>query len=675
VRPAGCGGGAARRVHRARLHRSALQRRVGLFHVVEAGLGGERVRDVRVGHLRPAVGEVPEEDAPAIRLVAVELHPELRGLALDLLGHADDLVEVLRLRPAALTDVVPVEPVARLPIEADAVGAVREILFVPDGPELVLRHPRLDDLAVGEAQVADLGHHARLLLHVEVGLVRETVAPDVAVALHRGVLVVGQRGVRRGRDVGRERRVGLHDIAEHLLAQAVVAVGRIVEAIVGEDVVLVVAEPGHDAGVVPQAPHLELGLAPRLVEEGGILRVAAAGEHEVVGDDDAEFVAAGVEVILLVDAAAPDAHGVDVGVLGGLEQQVVAGGVHAGEDRVGRRPVHALEEDLLPVDRDDERDAAVVVRLLDEIHGADAELAAAPVELAAAAAEDRCPFVQGLRAVIVRPPELRLGHDEALDVARARRIAGEGKLAGLTRDGELDLDRSGRAVVVAQLDEGLQFGAAVRAQRDRADKHVGDLDLVDEEPRHGLPDADGDEARRDVPAVAGLGLAHLQAEGVAVAAHLGAAGGAVRRIDGGTETDLETVGAGLHVVGDVHAQRREHVLVLPDDLAVELHGGEAVQPLEQQVQPLAGPGRGRREVGAVPPVPLLHPTDLIVVHPHEGIADQAGALAVEVDVTGHLRVDPALVERQGRAAGRQPKVGLGRHEFPRGIQGQGLFHG
>jgi len=560
-------------------------------------------------------------------------------------------------------------------VEADAVGAVREVFLVPDGPELVLRHPRLDDLAVGETQVADLGHHARLLLHVEVGLVREPVAPDVAVALHRGVLVVSQRRVRRGRHVRRERRVGLHDVAEHFLAQAVVPVGRIVETVVGQDVVLVVTEPGHDARVVPQAPHLKLGLAPRLVEEGGILRVTAAGEHEVVRDEDAEFVTAGVEIVLLVHAAAPDAHGVDVGVLGGLEQQVVAGGVHAGEDRVGRRPVHALEEDLLPVDRDDERDAAIVVGHLDEIHGADAELAAAPVEFAAAAAEHGRALVQGLRAVVVRPPELRLRHDEALDVTRSDRVAGERQQARLPGDRELDLHRPGRAVVMAQFDEGLQLGAAIRPQRDGAHEHVGDLHLVHQQPRHRFPDADGDEPRRDVPAVTRLRLAHLETEDVAVATHLGCARRTIGRVDGRAETDLEAVGARLHVVGDVHAQRREHVLVLPDDLAVELHGGEAVQPLEQQVQPLAGPGRGRREVGAVPPVPLLHPTDLIVVHPHEGIADQAGALAVEVDVTGHLRVDPALVERQGRAAGRQPKVGLGRHEFPRGIQGQGLFHG
>ncbi|HNM47646.1 MAG TPA: hypothetical protein PKH51_11560, partial [Candidatus Sumerlaeota bacterium] len=61
------------------------------------------------------------------------------------------------------------------------------------------------------------------------------------------------------------------------------------------------------------------------------------------------------------------------------EELVVAGLTDPREDRVGGRPVHVLEEDLLPVDRDDEGNAAVVVGLLEAGNRADAELARAAI--------------------------------------------------------------------------------------------------------------------------------------------------------------------------------------------------------------------------------------------------------------------------------------------------------
>ena len=332
---------------------------------------------------------------------------------------------------------------------------------------------------------------------------------------------------------------------------------------------------------MPQPPHLELRLAAALGEKRRILRVAAAGKHEVMRDQDAEFVALRVERVLLVDAPTPDAHGVDVGALRRGEQLVVTGAVHPREDRVGRRPVHALEEDFLAVDRDDERDPAVVVGFLDERDRADAETPAAPVEFLPAAVKRGIPIIQRLRAVVVRPPEFRGRHREALGMPPAAGIARDAHLPRLPRHGELALDRARLAVVVAQLDQRLELGRAV-LHRHRAHKDVGDLGPVDEEERNGLPDADGDHARRDVPAVARLGLAHLQPRDLAVAPNLGRVGASLRK-QRRTQPHLEPVRTRDDLVRHVHAQRRELIVVPADLLAVEINRREAVETLEQQV--------------------------------------------------------------------------------------------
>jgi hypothetical protein len=78
--------------------------------------------------------------------------------------------------------------------------------------------------------------------------------------------------------------------------------------------VLVVARPEREARVVAQAPHVVDGLAAHVLEEGVVARIHAAGEHEVLPDEDAELVREVVEAIVLVDAAAPDAQHVHVRV-------------------------------------------------------------------------------------------------------------------------------------------------------------------------------------------------------------------------------------------------------------------------------------------------------------------------------------------------------------------------
>ena len=199
-------------------------------------------------------------------------------------------------------------------------------------------------------------------------------------------------------------------------------------------------------------------------------------------DQNAQFVTAGVEGIVLVDAATPDAQGVDVRGLRGSEQLVVTGFVDPGEDGIDRRPIHSLEKDLLSVDRENERDAAIRLRFLDELHGADAEAATALVELASIPVQRRAPFVQRLRAVIVRPPESGLRHDEPLGAPCAGGVTGQVQRARLAGDRELHRDRARHAVIVPQFNERLDLGRTVGAQRHCADMDVVDFHLVHEQP-------------------------------------------------------------------------------------------------------------------------------------------------------------------------------------------------
>ena len=86
--------------------------------------------------------------------------------------------------------------------------------------------------------------------------------------------------------------------------------------------VLVAAAPEHDARVAAEPRHLVPRLALHERRHRLILRVRGAGEHEVLPHQHAHFVAAFVEALVLVDAAAPDAQHVEVGAGRQLDEAV-----------------------------------------------------------------------------------------------------------------------------------------------------------------------------------------------------------------------------------------------------------------------------------------------------------------------------------------------------------------
>ena len=88
--------------------------------------------------------------------------------------------------------------------------------------------------------------------------------------------------------------------------------------------------------------------------------IERAGEHEILPDQQAELVAQVVEVLGLVDPAAPDAHHVHVGRDRGLQVARIIAPGEAGDKGARRDPVGALCENRPAVDDELERLAPFV---------------------------------------------------------------------------------------------------------------------------------------------------------------------------------------------------------------------------------------------------------------------------------------------------------------------------
>jgi len=81
---------------------------------------------------------------------------------------------------------------------------------------------------------------------------------------------------------------------------------------------LVVAAPEHDAGMIAEALYLLDGLFAHVLLKRQVTGHHVAAEHELLPNHKAQLVADVVEVVALVNAAAPLAHHVHVGIARGL---------------------------------------------------------------------------------------------------------------------------------------------------------------------------------------------------------------------------------------------------------------------------------------------------------------------------------------------------------------------
>lgn len=406
-------------------------------------------------------------------------------------------------------------------------------------------------------------------------------------------------------------------------------------------------EPGH------VLPRLGLDLpAQRL-----LLGVGGAGEEEVLPDQQAEFVAGVVELVALVESAAPDPDQVHARRDRLAEPAAVAGGVDPGGQHVVRDPVDAAGEDRRAVD-DQREGAAPRVACGVQDDGAKADPAPPGVERCGAVEQGDLAVVERLFAVAAGPPQGGAGYlgGDGEPVRAGRRRGLDEGLAHLEPYGQR---AAGAGRGTFQLHPDLDPAGAVgdRDQRRHGGEPGGgpvlDPDL--------LPDARGDQGRAPVPAEGAGHLADvLEGLGVRVRPV------AEQRADpfglgvGGGEGDGQRGAGGRVPPGDVEAVAAVHVPGGPQRGVAEPDVGDGVQPVEDQVGPFVAGPPGRQD-GLVSPVGPSDPGGVGLVPVQERVREQAGGHQVGVHTAryggGHAAACALRVTWQAVGKAQPPAVG------------------
>ncbi len=212
---------------------------------------------------------------------------------------------------------------------------------------------------------------------------------------------------------------------------------------------LVVAADQPQRSVMAQPAQIVLRLPGDAFLKGGGHAVHIAGEHQVQPDDQALFVAQVHEMIVGVDAAAPDADAVEIRPHAVLKQPGRAFLRHPGEQIVLRDIIRAHGEELHPVAAEGKFIAPFVL-LGGYGQGAQTDTQR-PFVLKGSVKGFRLQGVEGMLAQAVGPPQLRIGHLQVQRrIGRALRLSGlipvgvkEGDAApgrsGLQRDLQADV--------------------------------------------------------------------------------------------------------------------------------------------------------------------------------------------------------------------------------------------
>ena len=422
---------------------------------------------------------------------------------------------------------------------------------------------------------------------------------------------------------------------------------------------------------------LFVGFGGDIGAEGGVGRRHRSAEHEVLPHHDAHPIGGGVEGVVEIIAAAPDADHIHVRIARRLQQRFGFGRVDAGGEAVERDDVRALGEDGRAVDDEAERTLPAVER-----HGAQADGARLRV-----AVEGGGDGVERLRPIADRLPTLRFGHgqrDRDRVFARGKR---DGRLAGLaaavgTGDGGGERDLLAGVGEDGGVRGQARFGLVQRLLRDADMIEAG---IVPRLQLDRAPDAVGDEAGTPVPAVLVFGLADigagLHALGLVAERAVIFAGQRVRflqhhrleRLDRAGDRYENLVLARLQqrlrigtpaAMGVVRGQQR---------LTVDGDGRERVEPVEHEVE-VAVREHLRRDGQrlAVLPCRQARPLDRAFIGADEGIGHALQADQVFLHATRHARGEPARFLRVclggGGVGGVEPRLpcAVERHYLTRG---------
>ena len=471
-----------------------------------------------------------------------------------------------------------------------------------------------------------------------------------------GVAIVELAGAGRGRPEG-AGGIALRDrlfdraVEPVVVDQVAVAIG-LRKLVPGERADhLVVAAPDGDAGVRGEALHLIAHLGVDLAQEVRRRRVLRAGEHHVLPDEQAAFVAGIVEGVELVEAAAPHPDHVHVGGNRLVEQALDPLLRDARGERIGGDPVCPLGEDRYAVDLEGHRGAGRV-RLVDEPQPAQAD-----AFVDAVAGDGDAGRVERLVAIAGRPPQRRFG-DGQVEIDGAAVLARHHRLALDFRVGEGEDHRHGTVRACRQLD--------MRGHRDRsvvvmvlADDRVLDARIVIEtQPGLGI-DAHHHQAGAPVPAAVALRLAqHVEVIDAVVLGggdREGLPGRPRRRLLGcRAETDGDRVVAGADHAGKVEPMADETRIETGDRRPVDGDLGDRVEEFELEHRPFVGERLRREGEGAAEfPVRFVHPLNVRLVGADHRIGDASGGNQGGMDVAG----DRAGRDRAAVGVVKGPRAG------------------
>lgn len=402
-----------------------------------------------------------------------------------------------------------------------------------------------------------------------------------------------------------------------------------------------------------------------------------AGKHEVLPDEETEFVAEIIKVLAFVDAPTPDAEEIHVGEGGGADVALIVAAREAGDEGVGGYPVGTLDENGATVD-EKTKTFAPLVRTAVECNGPQSD-AAGELESGRGGGGwiggGDFDVVERLRALAGRPPKLRVGDVEGEWRGRATCRSGEKRAGGSRHDPSVESD--------ASFDGDGNCGGEFRNESERDSAAVVGVVLCDADVDESVvapgfetdvaPDAGSDEARSPVPAK----LALLFAQYGAAAYGIIAFGWTVFEADGtdgfecAGKDEAEFVGAGAEQGFYVEAVAGEHVVSDGHLAVVEVEGGKGVEAVGNELNVLFREERWRDvEASAVFPIAFLNPLQIEFVGAVEGIRYETRGAQIGVHATWHTSGKP----RATRAFAKHPAEG-GKSERVHGFDVKGVGAG
>src|SRR5690348_4550780 len=104
----------------------------------------------------------------------------------------------------------------------------------------------------------------------------------------------------------------------------------------------IIADPDDYAWMISQPLDVIDGLVPGIIQKIRVPRIHTASEHEILPDEYAHLIAQIIEVIALIDAAAPHPDHVHIGVADRFDQPPIPVSANTRGKTIGRYPVAAF---------------------------------------------------------------------------------------------------------------------------------------------------------------------------------------------------------------------------------------------------------------------------------------------------------------------------------------------